>query len=65
MLAARNIHYQVADRARATGVGGIGALHLLARRVGLIDAIDQKLHLLKRHLPYFESDHVLNIALYE
>ena len=29
---------------------------------GLIDAIDERLHLLKRHLPYHESDHVLNIA---
>ena len=29
---------------------------------GLIAAIDHHLHLLKRHLPYFESDHVLNIA---
>ncbi len=29
---------------------------------GLIDAIDQNLHLLKRHLPYHESDHVLNVA---
>ena len=31
--------------------GGIGAVHLLARRIGLIDAIDQGLHLLKIHLP--------------
>jgi hypothetical protein len=37
-------------------------MHLLARRVGLIRDIDEGLHLLKRHLPYFESDHVLNIA---
>ena len=28
----------------------------------MIAAIDHHLHLLKRHLPYFESDHVLNIA---
>jgi hypothetical protein len=62
MLAARNIHYDMADRARAVGVGGIGAMHLLARRVGLIDAIDRDLHLLKVHLPYHESDHVLNMA---
>ena len=34
----------------------------LARRIGLIDAIDERLHLLKIHLPYHESDHVLNIA---
>jgi len=30
--------------------------------VGLIERIDEELHLLKRHLPYHESDHVLNIA---
>ena len=37
-------------------------MHLLARRTGLIEAIDSNLHLLKVHLPYHESDHVLNIA---
>ena len=62
MLSARNIHYDMADRTRAIGCAGIGAVHLLARRVGLIDAIDRDLHLLKVHLPYHESDHVLNIA---
>lgn len=35
----------------------------LAKKVGLIDAIDRGLELLKRHRPYSESDHVLNIAL--
>ena len=34
----------------------------LARRTGLIEDIDANLHLLKVHLPYHESDHVLNIA---
>jgi len=34
----------------------------MARKIGLIDAIDRELHLLKVHLPYHESDHVLNIA---
>ena len=62
MFTARNIRYEVADRARGTSHGGIGAVHLLARHVGLIDAIDANLHLLKVHLPYHESDHVLNIA---
>jgi hypothetical protein len=62
MLRARNILYDVADRTRATGAGGIGAMHLLARHTGLIDAIDEHLHVLKVHLPYHESDHVLNIA---
>ena len=62
MFAASNIDYDVADRTRGLGVGGIGALHLLARQSGLIEAIDQNLKLLKIHLPYHESDHVLNIA---
>ena len=62
ILTAGNIHYEVADKIRGLGCGGIGAIHLLARQTGLIDAIDDRLHLLKVHLPYHESDHVLNIT---
>ncbi len=62
MFTATNIHYEIAQRSRGLAHGGIGALHLLARKIGLIDAIDDKLHLLKIHLPYHESDHVLNLA---
>ena len=62
MLAGGSIRYEVAQRTRAVTAGGIGAMHLLAQRVGLVEAIDGKLHLLKRHLPYHESDHVLNIG---
>jgi len=62
MFSAANIHYQMADRARGLAYGGIGAMHLLARKTGLIEAIDDKLKLLKLHLPYHESDHILNIA---
>jgi hypothetical protein len=62
MFQASNIHYERAERTRGLAAGGIGAIHLLAQRVGLVKAIDQKLHLLKYHRPYHESDHVLNIA---
>ena len=62
MMTASNIHYEIGDRTRAIAPGGIGAIHLLARRIGLTGAIDAGLHLLKRHMPYHESDHVLNIA---
>jgi len=62
MLTASNIHYELADRAQGLGSGGIGVIHLLARRSGLVEAIDRQLHLLKIHQPYHESDHVLNIA---
>jgi hypothetical protein len=62
MFAARNIGYDLADRVRGLCHGGIGAVHLLVRKVGLIDAIDRNVKLLKVHRPYHESDHVLNIA---
>lgn len=62
MFTARDIHYEIADRARGLSSGGLGTMHALARQVGLIDAIDQGLHLLKFHLPYHESDHVLTFA---
>jgi Transposase DDE domain group 1 len=62
MFTASNIHYQIAERSRGIAHGGIGAIHALARQIGLIDAIDERLHLLKIHLPYHESDHVLNLA---
>jgi hypothetical protein len=62
MLSASNIHYEIGERQRGLAHGGIGAMHLLARRIGLIEAIDERLHLLKIHLPYHESDHVLNLA---
>ena len=62
MRAASNIHHQIADRARAIAPGGIGATHLLARRLGLVDGIDRGLHPLKRHPPYHQGDHALDIA---
>jgi len=62
VLEASNIHYEVADRMGAIGVGGVGMIHQLARRRGLIAAIDRGVHVLKTHLPYHESDHVLNVA---
>lgn len=61
-LEAQNIHYEMADRVRAIDCGGIGAFHALAVNSGLVDAINQRVRLLKRNLPYHESDHVLNFA---
>jgi hypothetical protein len=58
----RNIHYDVARKVRGGRFGGLGASLLLAQRLELADAIDRGLPLLKRHLPYFESDHVLNLT---
>jgi len=62
MMTASTIHYEIAGRSRGMCVGGIGAIHALARQLGLIAAIDRRLELLKIHLPYHESDHVLALA---
>ncbi len=62
MFRARNIQFELADRAQAISYGGIGLMHSLARECGLIDAIDRNVELLQFHFPYHESDHVLNIA---
>jgi Transposase DDE domain group 1 len=62
MLRGSNLHYEMARRSGAVGCGGIGAIHTLAQRLGLVKEIDEHLHLLKVHLPYHESDHVLNLA---
>ena len=57
-----NIHYEMAEKARAVNCGGIGAIHLMVNKLGLRQEIDSRLHLLKKHLPYHESDHVLNLT---
>jgi hypothetical protein len=62
MYRARNIQYEASDRVRGLVSGGIGAMHQLAQHVGLVEAIDQHVDVLKVHLPYHESDHVLGIA---
>ena len=62
MFRARNIQFELADRAQAICYGGIGLMHSLARACGLIEAIDRNVELLHVHFPYHESDHVLNIA---
>ena len=57
-----NVHYEIAERTRAIGFGGIGALHKLVCKLKLDRAINKTIALLKVHVPYWESDHVLNIA---
>jgi hypothetical protein len=62
MMSASNIHFEMAGRSQALNYGGIGAMHLMGQKLGLAEEIDARLQLLKRHLPYHESDHVLNLA---
>lgn len=62
MMGASNIHYEMGGKTRGFSYGGVGAFVQMARSLGLVKEIDSHLHLLKKHLPYHESDHVLNIA---
>ncbi len=62
MLNPGNIHYEMADRAGGITYGGIGAVQLLVKNLGLGRAIDSNLRIFKIRNPYFESDHILNIA---
>lgn len=54
--------YELGERVRAIGHGGIGAAHNVVTRLGLAAEMDEAVRLLKVHRPYHESDHVLNIA---
>jgi hypothetical protein len=62
MLNTGAVAYEVGANIEATSFGGIAAVHRLVTRLGLVDQIDDRLELLKVHLPYHESDHVLNLA---
>jgi predicted ATPase len=62
MYRASNIRYEHSDRVRGLASGGIGAMQRLAQHTGVVAAIDQHVEVLKVHLPYHESDHVLGIA---
>lgn len=54
--------YELGERVRAVTCGGLPAMHDLVRGIGLPEAIDQHLGILKRARPYRDSDHILNIA---
>jgi len=62
MLRLGNVQYELSGRNVGTAYGGIGLMQKLVREISLAEEIDQRLHLFKFHLPYHESDHVLNLA---
>lgn len=62
MLSGASIRYEMTRRIRVLTAGGIGAIHQLVCKLKLPEAINQNVEIFKRHLPYFESDHVLSIC---
>jgi len=63
MLGTPNLTYEMSDRTNATAWGGVAVMYELARRVGLVKSLDDKVHVLKIHKPYHESDHIMSLAL--
>ncbi len=62
MFTSGAVHYEVGANTDAMSFGGIAAMHRFVTKLGLPEVLDKRLHLLKVHLPYHESDHVLNLA---
>ena len=62
MMRGSTPHFELSGRSVGTAYGGIGLVHQFVQELGLAEAIDSRLHLFKIHLPYHESDHVLNLA---
>jgi len=62
MLGAGHVQYELSGRSVGTAYGGLGLIQKLVQEIGLAQEIDQRLILFKFHLPYHESDHVLNLA---
>jgi len=58
VLQASNIHYEIDGRHKGIAHKGIGVIHLLAQKIGLINELNNKVNVLKRHLPYLKSDHI-------
>ena len=55
--------YELCEKVRGTKHGGVAMILRLAEHTGLVHEIDRRVHVLKRHCPYQESDHVLNFAI--
>ena len=62
-MSSDGVKYELSDKVRGMTYGGIGMFRRLAEEVGLVQSIDRRLHLLRCHCPYHESDHVMNFAI--
>lgn len=55
--------YELADKTQAIVYGGVPLMMRVARETGLVDEIDRGVPIFKWRCPYYESDHVLNLAM--
>ncbi len=57
------VHMEVDERSTVTSYGGLGLVADFLRRFRVAEKIDERVRVLKLHLPYHESDHVIAQAL--
>lgn len=62
VLGSGNLVYVMGDKVRAIAAGGIGLVEQLVEAIGLRRCLDERVNVLKRHLPYHESDHILAMS---
>lgn len=62
IFAESDVEFDISQKVSAIHCGGIGIVRQLVNFMGLPQKINARLALLKRHSPYYESDHVLNMA---
>jgi hypothetical protein len=55
----RQVRVQIQERGEITPYGGLSLAHDLAMRLGIDRDINDSMELLRLHLPYFDSDHLL------
>jgi Transposase DDE domain group 1 len=62
VISKRKSQYEMSDKVSAIHCGGIGIINELVNAFHLPGKINEKIKLLKRHSPYHESDHILNMT---
>ena len=62
LLGALPIRYELADRTRVVSMGGLGLIHQVVMKLQLPALLNGAVPVLHRHLPYWESDHILALC---
>ena len=60
-LSSSPVVFEVSEKTQAVAHGGVALIHQIVVQCGLADAINE-VSVLKTHVPYFESDHILNMT---
>lgn len=57
------LHVETEERSTVTRFGGLSLAEALCRRFKFAEVLDERVEVLKRHVPYHESDHILAQAM--